>query len=89
MLAGKKKKGKAKAADIGDVFAELEEAAAPAEPKGDDSKDPLDQPSSSINGLASTDQMDVHVPTANGHAEVEAPSGKLRSCVACRKLGPW
>ena len=72
----KKKKSKAKASDIGDVFAALEEGAAPAKLREDESSDPLDQPSSKVNGVASTDQLAVHAPaSANGHAEPEASSG--------------
>ncbi len=78
----KKKKSKAKASDIGDVFAALEEGAAPAKLREDESNDPLDQPSSKVDGVDSTDQMAVHATTvvhsttvANGHAEPEANSG--------------
>ncbi|KAK9867845.1 hypothetical protein WJX84_006601 [Apatococcus fuscideae] len=73
--AGKKKKSSnAKRADMGDIFAALEEGAAPAEPHGDKSQDPLEQPASNVAGVKSTDQMAV--ATANRHIEPPANSGK-------------
>lgn len=75
----KKKKSKAQASDIGDVFAALEEGAAPAEPHGDESQDPLDQPASKMNGVESTEEVAVHVPAAHGHADPAPTSGMLLS----------
>ena len=62
---------------MGDIFAALEEGAAPAEPHGDKSQDPLEQPASNVAGVKSTDQMAV--ATANRHIEPPANSGALMS----------
>lgn len=78
----KKKKSKAQASDIGDVFAALEEGAAPAEPRGDESQDPLDQPASKMNGVESTGEVAVHIPVAHGHADPEPTSG-IQYCRMC------